>query len=164
MLTLDHTSFSAPGDPIVFTVGLDSGVSLNGFDLTISWDPAELTFLSVADESGLGLDTVPVGATSAGERISGIELLPVSTDKLFSVTFELVEILTDGLVDLRVYADLATNGGGISPGGLALDNGAAGVTYFVPEPGTGILVMAALAVGLRTRSRLEPGERSCEEN
>jgi len=148
MLTLDQTAFAAPGDPVVFTVGLDGVVGLNGFDLTLAWDPAELAFLSVADQSGLGLDTVPTGATPAGERISGIELMPVSTNALFSVTFELVEILGDGLVDLRVYANLATNGSGISPGGLTLDNGVAGVTYSVPEPATGMLMMAALTVGL----------------
>lgn len=129
------------GSAITFTVGLDASPALNGYDLILSWDPAELAFLSASDSSGLGFDVAPTGATSAGERVAAIELTPVTTASLFEVTFEVLAVLADGAADVRVVA----NGSGIAPGSLSLANGVAGVGIAVPEPGLAALLAAAFA-------------------
>jgi len=132
----------AVGASIAFTVSLDAPTSINGYELDLAWDPAELAFLSAVDLSGLGFDVAPVGATPTGERAAAIELAPVFTSPLFQVTFEVLAVVRDGLADVRVFATSA----GIAPGSLSLDNGAAGVAIAVPEPGPLALLGAVLAV------------------
>ncbi len=146
------------GSSLTFTVGLDAPAAIQGYDLILSWDPAELSFVSAADLSGLGFDVTPLGATPAGERAAAIELVAVAAASLFQVTFQVLAVVTDGAVDLRVVA----NGSGIAPGSLSLANGAAGVVFAVPEPGTVGLLAAALALGAargRRRGRIPSNRR-----
>jgi hypothetical protein len=142
------------GDPITFTVALDATAEIQGYDLIMSWDPAELAFLSATDLSGIGFDVAPLGSTPEGERVAAIDLAPVSTAALFRVDFEVLAVLRDGVADLRVVA----NGSGIAPGSLSLSNGAAGVAFALPEPHAAALLTLALgALGMRRwRRRTRP--------
>ena len=128
------------GATLTFTVGLDASTAINGYDLILSWDPAELSFLSAADLSGLGFDVTPDAGTPAGERAAAISLGAVTTASLFEVSFEVLAVLTDGAADVEVVA----NGSGIAPGSLSLANGTAGVGIAVPEPGFALLLAGAL--------------------
>ena len=149
---------AAVGTQVTFTVGLDAAPSVNGYDVTIAWDAIELAFLSASDLSGLGFDVAPAGTTASGERVAAIALQAVATASLFSVSFDVLAPLGDGLRDFEVLVIPATNGSGIAPGTLSLANGAAGVGIdVVPEPGSAALLAGALAAlaalrrGARTR-------------
>jgi len=137
---------AVPGDELTFTVGLDAATSINGYDLTISWDPSELSFSSALELSGLGFDVAPVGSSPAGERVAAISLTAASSTALFQVTFGVVAVVPDGLSDFAVFVDPQANGSGIAPGSLSLENpGGAGLDV-VPEPDSGILLGSALAL------------------
>jgi hypothetical protein len=129
-----------PGaDEITFTVSLDASTLINGYDVTIFWDTAELTFVSGSELSGLGFDDSPTGdSATTGDRVATFDLGAVTTEDLFSVTFTvLAGVVGDGLDDFRVSVE-AANGSGLIPG--ALDN-PEGVGFdVVPEPGTGALL------------------------
>jgi hypothetical protein len=144
-----------PASEISFTVALDAPTSINGYDVTISWDPVELSFLSAADLSGLGFDTAPLGLTPAGERVATFALLAVTAADLFSVRFDILPgAFQDGAFDFAVFVGPA-NGSGLIPG--ALDNpGGAGFDV-VPEPHSGgLLALGLIALARRGARR---GER-----
>jgi hypothetical protein len=137
---------ATPGSSITFTIGLDSAPSLNGYDLTIAYDPLELSFLGASELSGLGFDAPPSGGSPGGERVAAIALQAVSSAALFSVSFQVTDVASDGLRDFQVYVDSVANGSGIAPGTLSLDNGSSGVGIdVVPEPASGALLVGALA-------------------
>lgn len=149
---------SAPGAQITFVVALDAtSVSLNGYDVSVAWDAGELAFVSALDLSGLGFDTAPVGAASAGERVAALELAPVVTGSLFQITFQVLGASVDGLADFSVFVDALQNGAGLAPGSLALAN-PSGAAIDVPEP-AGLLALALL-VGCGCRRWLQPGKRA----
>jgi hypothetical protein len=131
------------GDTITVTVGLDAAVSLNGYDLTIAWDATELSLLSAADLSGLGLDTAPPGLVPGGERIATLELLPVVTASLFELSFHVEAVVGDGLADFSLLL-LPANGSGLSPGGLSIDNPSL-PALAIPEPAVAALLLLGLA-------------------
>ena len=128
-----------PGALLTFSVALDASTSIQGYDLILSWDPAELSFVSAADQSGLGFDVSPGGLAPAGERVAAIELAPVLASVLFSVQFQVLTVTRDGAADLAV----AANGAGIAPGTQTLDN-PGGVVFLIPEPAAALLLVTAL--------------------
>jgi hypothetical protein len=146
-----------PGSQIEFTVVLDAPTSINGYDLTIAWDPGELSFLSATELTGLGFDDAPplVGADPAGERVAAFELTAVSASDLFSVLFDVLPgALADGDSDFSVFVAPA-NGSGLIPG--AIDD-PAGIGYdVVPEPCTGALLGLGLIALASRRSRRKAG-------
>ncbi len=123
---------AAPGETLTFAIGLDTPTAINGYDLSILWDPSELSFLSADELSGLGFDVAPAG--SPGGRVAAIDLAPVQASALFQVTFlVLADVVADGLPDFAVFVNPPVNGGGIAPGSLSLAN-PAGAGIDVPEP------------------------------
>lgn len=144
------------GSGLTFTVGLDATTAIQGYDLILSWDPTELAFLSATDLSGIGFDVAPVGATPAGERVAAIDLAPLSTTALFQVDFQVLAVAADGGVDLQLVA----NGSGVAPGSLSLANGATGVAFAVPEPGTAALLGGVLAALRASSPRRRPSGAS----
>lgn len=150
---------ATPGSQITFTVGLDAVTSLNGYDVTIAYDASELSFASASELSGLGFDAAPAGATPVGERVAAIELQAVSTASLFSILFDVSDVVNDGLPDFRIFVDPPTNGSGIAPATLSLANGAAGIGIeVVPEPESAALLAGGLIAlaALRARARPRP--------
>lgn len=152
-ITLGSIDPGPGADEITFTVALDASAQINGYDVTISWDAAELAFLSGAELSGLGFADAPeslFGATT--DRVATFELLPVTTTDLFSVTFTVLGgVVGDGLADFSVSVE-AANGSGLIPG--ALDN-PTGVGFdLVPEPSTALLTGLGLLLlgGARRRA------------
>jgi hypothetical protein len=144
---------SGPGSQITFTVALDAPASINGYDVTISWDALELSFLSAAELSGLGFVSAPLGTTPAGERVASFELTAVTTTSLFSASFDVLPgALGDGADDFAVFVGPA-NGSGLIPG--AIDNPDGAGFDVVPEPNTGGL----LALGLLALARLRGARR-----
>ncbi len=151
---------ASPGDLLTFTIALDSAVDLNGYDVTIAWDAAEVSFVSALEQSGLGFDVAPLGATPAGERVAAIELQPAAAQSLFQVTFAvLAGAARDGGADLTVFVDALRNGAGLAPSRLVLAN-PAGAGIDVPEPrALGLLAAACIglvAFGNRSSSRRSP--------
>lgn len=133
------------GDPVTLSVGLDVATQIVGYDVTITWDPTELDFVSASDIPGLAFDTAPTAGQFAGARVSAIDLSAVTTDLLFSVSFVALDPIADGLPDFRVFVDAMVNGAGIAPGSLSLANPAGAAIDIVPEPGSGLLLGLGLA-------------------
>lgn len=140
---------------ITFTVGLDAAAAIQGYDVTMSWDPSELSFAAASDLSGIGFTLAPSGTTPSGERVASIalpSLSPVNTALLFSATFDVTAVVHDGAPDFAVFVDSGTNGGGIAPGALGPIGNPAGAAIAVPEPATASLFLLALAtLGSRLR-------------
>lgn len=122
---------SAVGDgQVVFTLSLDASYApVNGYDLTVAWDAAELTLLSCTalypDSQPLG--TVPFllspcdAADPSGSDAVALSIVGFESQALLSLTFGLVEptaVGFDGLADIA----WAPNGSGLSPGSLVLTN------------------------------------------
>jgi len=138
---------AGPGSQLTFTVALDASTAINGYDVTIAWDAVELSFLSATELSGLGFDTAPIGAAPAGERVATFALSGVTATDLFSVSFDVIAPLADGLDDFSVFVAPA-NGSGLIPG--AIDDPAGAGYDVVPEPHSGgLLALGLLALGLR---------------
>lgn len=141
---------AAGAGSITFTVGLDTPTSVYGYDVTIAWDPGELSFLGSSELSGLGFDVAPAGATPAGERVAALQLSPVLAGDLFSVDFSVLPgSVRDGAADFSVFVAPA-NGGGLVVGTLA---NPAGAGIDVPEPGSSLLVALGLAALARAAGR-----------
>lgn len=149
---------------IVFTVGVqdDGGlpVDINGYTLDYSFDASELTFVSamqLIDFDGGGADPFSILADCTSGRCTagntpGQDALGVLS--LFTLTFDVTQILGDGFVDLEVGI-LNESFDGISQAtgepvytvGVSIAN-----SSVVPEPSTAVLFAAGL-VGLALRRR-----------
>jgi hypothetical protein len=144
---------SGPGSQITFTVALDAPTSINGYDVTISWDAGELSFLSATELSGLGFDAAPSGSTPAGERVATFELTAVAATHLFAVSFDILPgALADGAYDFQVFVGPA-NGSGLIPG--SIDNPSGAGFDVVPEPNSGALLALGL-IALAWRGNRRP--------
>jgi len=142
---------SLPGSQLAFAIGLDAATALNGYDVTLAWDPAELALFSASPWAELPFSVAPDAGQSAGSRVASITLSPAHTALLFTVTFDVLAASGDGLADVSVFVDPLVNGSGISPGSLSLANpGGAGIDV-VPEPASAALV--ALGLGLLSATR-----------
>ena len=83
--------------------------------------------------------------------MASITLFPTSTDLLFTVVFDVLAPLGDGLADVWVFVDADLNGSGIAPGSLSLANPSGAGIDIVPEPATGGLL--AIGIGLLAAAR-----------
>jgi len=144
---------SSAGAQLGFTIGLDAATAINGYDVTLAWDPAELSLASAAPVAGLPFVVSPDPGASAGARVASITLVATLTSLLFSVTFDVLATTADGLADVRVFVDDDVNGTGIAPGSLSLANpGGAGFDV-IPEPASGALLALGLAGLSAARAR-----------
>jgi hypothetical protein len=145
---------AAPSTQLSFTIGLDAATSINGYDVTIAWDPSELAFFSATPVAGLAFGPGPNPGQSAGTRVASLSLAGVLTTTLFSLTFDVLANTQDGLSDVQVLVDALANGSGISPGSLALANPTGAGIDVIPEPASGALLalgLASLAAARRAR-------------
>jgi hypothetical protein len=135
------------GDTITLTISLDLSVSLNGYDLLLTWDPTELALLAASDLTGLGLDVNPTSGVGFPRRVATISLGAVTGADLVALQFRVVSVVRDGAADFS----FATNGSGLSPGSLVL---AAPPTaaIAIPEPALPILLLLGL-LGLQRSLR-----------
>jgi len=146
---------------ITFSVGLDAPTDINGYDLTLAWDPFELRLSSATPIWGFGFTRPPSELEYAGTRVAAILTSVMNASTLFSVTFDVLQaaaFFDDGLPDVEIYVDPIVNGEGISPGSLSISNPTgAGIdvvdfspptTSTVPVlPPWGGLVLAGLLLG-----------------
>ena len=147
---------------VTFQVDLEAETSINGYDLTIGWDPQELSFASASQlfPDFLPPDTFPFTVPPDpnepdGTRIAAIQLTGFATTALFNVTFDILDVVRDGLADFWWLADAQTNGCGLSPGDLCpFENPAGSGISMVPEPGT-LLLLGAGLIGLAHSRRRE---------
>jgi len=128
------------GDMITFTISLDLSVSLNGYDLLLTWDPTELALLAASDLTGLGLDVNPTSSVGFPRRVAAISLGAVTSADLVALEFSVVSVVRDGAADFS----FTTNGSGLSPGSLVL---AAPPTAAIalPEPALSLLLLLGLS-------------------
>ncbi len=147
---------SSAGSQITFEVGLqDTGgspVSINGYTLGFEFDVAELQLAGVSQEvsfGGLGVvdfATTPdcaTGRCSAG-NVPGSDSPPVGL--LFSVTFDVISVLNDGLVDFRAgILDSLFEGIAAASGEPVFEIQTGQVSATLPEPGRFLLLGLALA-------------------
>lgn len=173
-LTLDQETV---GDQITFTVGIDQAVSVASFDVSVGWDTNELMFGSTTNllAGGSALAAPMPGANRA--RLASISFGGPVTTELFSITFQIVNPIADGIDDdFFVYVlggaldecpanrdcgnDIPNGTGIADPNPLDqefLEFGnragfAVGIPASVPEPGALALLLAALApLALRWR-------------
>jgi len=152
---------SSSGEQIAFSIGLDAVTEVNGYDVTLAWDAAELSLFSASAWSELPFSSAPDGGESGGSRVASITLSPASTDLLFTVVFDVLAPMGDGQADVSVFIDAATNGSGLAPGSLSLANpGGAGIDV-IPEPTTAALVafgLGLLGAAGRVRARREDAD------
>ncbi len=175
-LTLDQ---EIVGDQIIFTVGLDQEVAVSSFDVSVGWDPTELTLDSTTLLYTGGL---PFGAPGDDRaRLASLNIAGPLTTDLFSIAFDITNPIADGIDDdFFVYvltgpldggpiecpagrdcSGDVPNGTGIAaalgstePLEFGNRNGfAVGIpASTVPEPGSLALLLAALApLALRRR-------------
>jgi hypothetical protein len=147
------------GTPVTFTVAFAPQTNTTGYDLTVSWDSAELMLQSSSAILGGFFVTAPDPGSSDGTRVASI--LPVAigvpTTGLFSMTFDVLATPEDGLFDdFRVFVNPIANGPGVgvpvgativieNPFGIAADvRGSGIVTMPIPEPTSALLLAAAL--------------------
>jgi hypothetical protein len=148
---------AAPSTQLGFTVGLDAATSINGYDVTIAWDPTELALASATPVAGLAFGPAPNPGQSAGTRVASLSLPGVLTATLFSLSFDVLATTQDGLADVRVFVDAGANGSGIAPGSLALANPTGAGIDVIPEPssqallGFGLVGLAAARRAVRRR-------------
>jgi hypothetical protein len=151
---------AALASELSFEIGLDASTAINGYDVTIAWDAGELAFLAATPVPGLAFSPAPNGGQSGGTRAASITLSAVQTDLLFTVSFEVLGNLADGLADFEVFVDALTNGSGIAPGSLSLANpGGVGIDV-IPEPASGALLALGLALLSRVHRRRAGGSGS----
>lgn len=151
------SELALPGQQLVFTIGLDAPTAINGYDVTLAWDAAELSLFSATPWIDLPFSSAPDPGESSGTRVAAITLPSTTTDLLFTVVFDVTAPLGDGLADVAVRVDAGTNGTGISPGSLSLANpGGVGIDV-VPEPASGALL--ALGLGLLGAARRRRASR-----
>ena len=149
---------AAPATQLSFAIGLDASTTINGYDVTIAWDAAELAFVSATPVTGLAFSPAPNSSQSAGTRVASLSLSGVLAAILFSVTFNVLGNDQDGLADFRVFVDALANGSGIAPGSLSLANPTGAGIDVIPEPGShallalGLLLIAAARRGRRRRN------------
>lgn len=153
------SELALPGAQLAFLIGLDAATQINGYDVTLAWDATELALFSASPWVDLPFSSAPDPGGSSGSRVAAITLSPTTTDLLFTVVFDVLAPLGDGLADVAVLVDAGTNGAGISPGSLSLANpGGAGIDV-VPEPGSGALLavgLGLLGAARRRRATREP--------
>lgn len=145
------------GEILALQISLDQSVSLQGFDLLLTWDATELDLVAASDQTGLGLDVVP-GASGVSERIAAIEFTAVSAMALFELQFEVLAIVPDG-ADFSIVA----NGAGLAPASLVLDSPNSAVVE-IPEPAPlALLGLAGLLALGAPKGRTNPFRMgSCE--
>jgi hypothetical protein len=116
------------GGTITVTWSLTSAQTLNGYDLDVSWDPAELTLLS-ADQlypdsqapNSIPFLVAPNPGDPAGSQAVVLSLVGFPTTALFRATFQLGAA---GVLPQDCAADIAwsANGNGLAPGSVVLTN------------------------------------------
>jgi hypothetical protein len=162
------------GSQITYTVAVSPATQISGYDLTISWDPKELEFVSATPVFGSDFAVAPSPSAPQRSRVASVIPVPagLSTTSLFSATFVVKPgFAQDGIADdFTARVDPIANGRGIAgPAGviLTIDN-PRGVRFdgLVPEPeaapfaaGLALLLLARGRQRLRTRGAVE--EASC---
>lgn len=147
------TESTSAGSQLSFAIGLDAATSINGYDVTLAWDSAELSLVAASPAAGLPFSVSPGAGGSAGSRVASITLTTALTALLFSVTFDVLATTADGVADVRIFVDAGVNGSGIAPGSLSLANpGGAGIDV-IPEPASGALLALGLAGLSAARAR-----------
>jgi hypothetical protein len=128
------------GANVTVTWSLSSAQTLNGYDLNVSWDPAELTLIS-ADQLYPGSqapNTIPFlvapnPADPVGSEAVALSLIAYSTTPLFRATFQLADgpsLARDCTPDLTWSA----NGNGLAPASVVLGNpGGASIDLEIPR-------------------------------
>ena len=150
-------SVSASGaSEFTVTIGFEPSTLLLGYDLSVAWDPVEVSLSAAANLANPGsiAFTSPVGGPSTGSRVADTAFAFLPSASLFSLTFTMVNPVQDGLPDIHVFLG-PLNGSGISPATLSIENplGAAIDIGAVPEPGTATLVGFGLLAGSALRRR-----------
>jgi len=146
---------AAPGEVLSFVVVLDEATSLNGYELSFAFDPAELAFRGAEARfptsrpgGPLGFTVAPDPAENPGVRVAQLALDAFSTTGLFAVQLESLLPSADGLPDLAVFA----TSGGLAPA-TPLENGA-GIGFdlvAVPEPAAAWLLAVGWAAAVHVR-------------
>lgn len=147
------------GETITFVVGLEESRGLNGYELFLSFDESELSFVSASNDfvPGLPFTVAPEPGENPSIRVATLfpSSAPFPSASLFRVTFEVIGTLRDDLADFQVFA---SGSDPLSPGDVALDNpSGVGFDVFseVPEPSVVALMavgLAGLAAGSRRRA------------
>lgn len=119
-LTLDVDRVSSSGQ-VIYTVGLaEAGaggpLSINGYTLGIEWDAVELGFVmaeqlvsygTLGVTAFLGANDCSNGSCTAGNVPTQDSL---AVGPMFAVTFDVLQLIDDGLVDFRAgILDLASD-------------------------------------------------------
>jgi len=155
-ITLSVDLASSPGQ-VIYTVSLEdaedgSPVSISGYTLSVSFDPAELSFAGseqLVDFGAYGqLDFTTPNDCSNGRCMAG-NILGVSSEPagpLFAVTFAIVGAIDDGIEDFEagilnpVFDDITQ-----PTGDPVFEKGVAIVSHaFAPEPSAELLGVAAI--------------------
>jgi hypothetical protein len=140
---------------ISFEVALGQTTAIAAYDLSVAWDPTELSLSSAQQrfpDTSLAFPffVSPVGGNSDGARAGVLGFVPYTTTALFRLTFQVLEagLVDDGEADVRVFVNALANGPGIYPGTLTIDNPAGAgidlVPTHAPEPTTALLVVGGL--------------------
>lgn len=146
----------------VVETGTTSGVDINGFTLDYRFDQDELTFVGAEQLVTFGtlgrLDFSTFGDCTAGRctagNVPGFDGADVK--ELFSLTFDALSLVDDGLPDLEVgILDQRFDDVTQATGRLPFDHGTVvQPAYVTPEPSTGSLIGIALAALARRRRRM----------
>lgn len=147
------TDLEPPEEQLTFIVGLDEPTAINGYDITLAWDPSELSFSYALSVLAFPFAAAPDGSQSSGTRVASIRLTSFTASALFSVTFEPIALTGDGQADVWFFVDEDLNGSGLSPGSLSLANPAGAGIDVVPEPDTAALFTLGLALLSAARAR-----------
>ncbi len=118
----------ASADQITVRWSIDDSITLNGYDVVVSWDDEELTLVSCeaiapdpGDPSLFVVSPCDTGAPAGSDALAVTIGPGFTSTQLFSMTFALTAVAvcdTDGLADVSWSA----NGAGLSPASVVLQN------------------------------------------